>query len=187
VGERVRLFVALELPAEVRQTIVVWRSEALREARGLRLIRSEDLHVTLCFLGWREAGEVGSILEACTVAAAARAAELGVERAMWLPPRRPRVLAVELCDAEGALTAVQSDLSRVLEAGRWYVPEKRPFLAHVTVARVARGARIRRGDDVPQPPALRFQGSRVTLYRSRLSREGARYEPLGTVALGSGR
>ena len=32
-------------------------------------------------------------------------------------------------------------LARALAAGRWYVPEKRPFLAHVTVARVRGSSR----------------------------------------------
>jgi ketosteroid isomerase-like protein len=34
---------------------------------------------------------------------------------------------------------------------------------------------------------MSFEGARVTLFRSRLSSAGARYEPLGTVSLGSGR
>jgi RNA 2',3'-cyclic 3'-phosphodiesterase len=71
-----------------------------------------------------------------------------------------------------------------LRAGGWYVPEQRPFLAHVTVARVARGARIRR-EVLPPPPPDAVTASTVTLYRSRLERGGARYEPLASVALGS--
>lgn len=183
-GERARLFVALELPASVRETLVVWRTGALGDARGLRLIGPEDLHVTLCFLGWQDADEIDSILAACAGSAAQPAAGLRVDRAIWLPPRRPRVLAVELADASGTLSAVQADLSRALEAGGWYVPERRPFLAHVTVARVARDGRLRTRELV-SPPAVAFEGSRVTLFRSRLSAAGARYEPLGTVLLGA--
>jgi ketosteroid isomerase-like protein len=39
---------------------------------------------------------------------------------------------------------------------------------------------------LPRPPAVDFTGSRVTLFRSHLAAAGARYEPLGTVPLGSG-
>jgi len=185
-GERVRLFTALELPATLRDGLVVWRAEALGEGRGLRMIRPEDLHVTLCFLGWQDEEAVEPVLAACEAVAAQPAAALRVDQAIWVPPRRPRVLAVELIDSAGVLAEVQAQLSRGLEAGGWYRPEKRPFLAHVTVARVAGEGRKRFGDLRP-PPELAFEGSRVTVYRSRLGAGGARYEPLGSVELGGPR
>jgi 2'-5' RNA ligase len=149
---------------------------------GLRLVSTEHLHTTLCFLGWRQVGEIDEIWGACETVAGHRAAELRLGQAVWLPPRRPRVLAVELVDSAGALRRTQSALSDALAAGGWYRPEKRPFFAHVTVARVARGARPRRSELRP-PPALELRGSRVTLYRSRLAPSGARYEPLQTMEL----
>ncbi len=181
-AERVRLFAALELPAPVREALVQWRSAALGGNGGFRLIAADHLHVTLCFLGWRPVDDVTQILEACAIVAGRRAAELSVRGAVWLPRRRPRVLAATLEDRGGGLTAMQATLSEALAAGGWYVPEKRPFLAHVTVARVGASGRVR-DFDLPVPPPLRFEGSRVTLYRSRLGASGARYEPLGTVEL----
>jgi 2'-5' RNA ligase len=178
--ERVRLFVALELPEAVRSALVEWRPAP----RALRLVDAGALHVTLCFLGWRFEHEVPAILEACRVIAGLPAAALSVDDALWLPPRRPRVLAVRLIDAGGRLAEVQAALSTALSQGGWYTPEARAFLAHVTVARVGRGARAPAGE-LPPPPELAFEGERVTLYRSRLSSGGARYEPLGTVVLGA--
>ena len=49
---------------------------------------------------------------------------------------------------------------------------------------MAKDARIKT-PSLPAPPALEFRCSRVTLYRSRLSPAGARYEPLRIVELGS--
>jgi 2'-5' RNA ligase len=92
------------------------------------------------------------------------------------------VLAVRVDDPGGALDRVQSSLSDALAGGGWYVPEARPFLAHVTVARVARGARVR-SVDLPPPSPLAFAGSVVTLFRSRTSPQGARYEALRRVEL----
>jgi ketosteroid isomerase-like protein len=94
------------------------------------------------------------------------------------------VLAVELEDGDGALARLQATLSTALVAGGWYAPESRTFLAHVTVARVAKDARIR-APNVPAAPAVDIRCSRVTLYRSRLSPSGARYEALRVVELGS--
>ena len=57
----------------------------------------------------------------------------------------------------------------------------------MTVARAGRGARIPRAALVAAPvPELRFEGSEVVLYRSRLGRDGARYEPVARVSLGVG-
>jgi RNA 2',3'-cyclic 3'-phosphodiesterase len=183
-GERARLFVALQLPEEVRETLARWRLTALEGIGGLRVVPHDDLHVTLCFLGWREAGEIDQILGACGVVAGEPACRLRLDGAVWLPSRRPRVLAAAFEDLEGGLGHAQSALSDALQAGGWYVPEPRRFMPHVTVARVAKGARIR-ALELPPPPRLELEGSRVTLYRSRLGAGGARYESLGTVALGS--
>jgi 2'-5' RNA ligase len=93
------------------------------------------------------------------------------------------VLAVSLNDDWRDLATLQAALSDTLAAGGWYEPEKRPYLGHVTVARAARGFRAPKAA-LPAPPALEFRAPRVTLYRSRLLRSGARYEPLTTVELG---
>ena len=182
--ERARLFVALELTQPAREALVEWRSAVLSEFRGLRPVRSENLHATLCFLGSRRAAEIDAIAAACAVVAGEPAVESRFDEPVWLPARRPRVLAVQLADDDGVLARVQAALSSALVAGGWYVPESRPFLAHVTVARAGRDDRIRPAE-LPPAPAVEVRCSRVTLYRSRLGSGGARYEPLGVVDLGS--
>jgi 2'-5' RNA ligase len=182
--ERVRLFVALELPDDVRDVLQRWRSRALSDMQGLRAVDAENLHVTLCFLGSCEAAEIDSIGAACAGAVAGREpCSLALGGALWLPPRRPRVVAVDLDDHGSALASVQASLSDALAAGGWYRPESRPFLAHVTVARVGSGARVRAGE-LPALDPVAFAGSTVTLYRSRPSPRGARYEPLRRIDLG---
>jgi 2'-5' RNA ligase len=76
---------------------------------------------------------------------------------------------------------VQAAVSEALEAGGWYEPERRPFWPHITFARVRRGERA--GPIEDDPPGDWFDASEVTLYRSRLSPRGARYEPIERVAL----
>jgi RNA 2',3'-cyclic 3'-phosphodiesterase len=184
--DRVRLFVALELPEPVRSALVRWR-EGLGAAVGgsLRPVSADALHVTLCFLGWRGEEEVEPIGAACAIVAREPAPALRVGDPQWLPRRRPRVLAVGLDDSEARLAGVQAKLSGALSAGGWYEPENRPYLAHVTVARVKGGARGAPGE-LRAPPRLHFHASRVVLYRSQLSRSRARYEPLARVNLAGG-
>jgi 2'-5' RNA ligase len=182
--DRARLFVALDLPGDVRSALVDWRRGALAGIEGLRLLAPRSLHVTLCFLGWRGADEVDQIAAACAGAVERSIGGLSLGNAMWLPERgRPRVAAVAILDASGAISSLQSSLAGALSAGGWYAREKRPFVAHVTVARAGRGARVRR-DEIGAPPEMSFTASTVTLYRSLLSASGARYESLRAFPLG---
>jgi RNA 2',3'-cyclic 3'-phosphodiesterase len=182
-GGRARLFVALELPADVRIALHEWRSAQLARVDGLRLVESEALHVTLCFLGSQRVDEIDSIAQACseTVAGSARPA-LALADPIWLPRRRPRVVAVGVEDRERTLVEMQSRLARVLAEGGWYEPEQRGFRPHVTVARAARSARLR-ALELAAPAAPRFLGDQVALMRSRTGPGGARYERLSSIAL----
>jgi RNA 2',3'-cyclic 3'-phosphodiesterase len=182
--ERARLFVALELPGAVRDRLAGWGGGVVAGVPGTRAVQVESLHVTLCFLGWVSVESVDAVAAACGVVAGMPAASLSVGRGIWLPDRRrPRVLAVQLSDVGGRLGAVQAALSDALAGGGWYTPETRPFLPHVTVGRVGKRARVRRGS--VELPEIRddasFTATTVTLFRSRLSSAGARYERLASV------
>lgn len=182
--ERARLFVALELPEEVRRALVAWRARTVDESAGVRAVPVEDLHVTLAFLGWRPRDDIAGIAEACAVVHGAGAPDLSLGEAVLLPRRRPRVLAVSLEDPAAELARARSAVSDALVAGGYYEPEQRPFYAHVTVARAGRGARIPRSALLSDPPPrLPFRGSEVVLYRSHLRRGGASYEALARTTL----
>jgi RNA 2',3'-cyclic 3'-phosphodiesterase len=173
----VRLFVAAELPNHVRAALAAWRP---RDG-ALRAVDQAGLHVTLCFLGWRDEERVGEIGAAAT-ACAKPVGPLTVQAGLWLPPRRPRVLAVSLDDADRRLAALQQRVTDAMVQAAGHEPEARPFRPHVTVARVRRGERAPRGE-LPEPPALRFAPTALTLYRSHMGRKGARYEPLASAPL----
>jgi 2'-5' RNA ligase len=183
--EQARLFVALELPQDVVAALVQWRSERLAGVQGLRPTALESMHVTLCFLGSVSADAVDSIGTACGLAAGCQRPVLIVGEPLWLPPRRPRVLAVSIEDRGDGLAGLQRTLSEALVAGGWYAPEDRPFLPHVTMGRSPRAGRLARVP-LPAPAPLGFVGSSVVLMRSRIGGAGARYERLHEVAVGRG-
>jgi 2'-5' RNA ligase len=179
--DRGRLFVALELDEATRAALVSWREEILSAHAGVRPVTAEALHVTLCFLGTCAMADVEAIAAACAIGSGAPLTGLRLGAAMWLPRRRPRVLAVAIEDDTGALGRVQAALARALGEGGWYGPQTRPFLAHVTVARVAKDQRSRPPAPSSPPPVAVSQTSTVTLYRSRLSSSGSRYEAVRVV------
>ena len=195
-GDRsLRLFVALELPAPVRAAVGNRTAAELGPIDVLRSVRREGLHVTLCFLGATAAGQVDAIGARCRDACAGHGPlHLSLGELVLLAPRRPRVITIRVVDEHGSkLAALQGELSRALASGGWYRPESRPFLAHVTVARVRSRARlnaraldaVRERDRVPgadREPAV-FTADVVTLFQSRTQPGGAVYEPLVRIAL----
>ena len=178
-----RLFVALELPEDARAAVVDWQAEAFGSlSRSVRLVRPAALHVTLAFLGHHPEESVAAIGAAGFARLGGHAApELTATGVKPVPPRRPRLWAVDLEDPEGRAAAVQAAVQAPLVEGGWYEPEKRPFWPHLTVARLRAHERPPRV--TIDPPAVAFVAPEVVLYRSRLSRAGAEYEPLARFAL----
>jgi RNA 2',3'-cyclic 3'-phosphodiesterase len=172
----VRLFVALDLPDAARAALARFR-DAAADGAVWRPLRDESLHVTLAFLGHRPEADVERVVGALRDLPQWPSLEVSLAGGLLLPPRRARVLTVELADPDGAVAALQADVSAGLAAAGLYEPEKRPYRAHVTVARLRPGARPPRALDA-EPERLSFTAGPVTLYRSRLGRGGASYEPL---------
>jgi 2'-5' RNA ligase len=169
-----RLFVALELPAAVRAALAAWAAAVAPVA--MRRAPAENLHVTLAFLGARapaDAEAVGALLDEL----ARPLGSLAVEGPLWLPPRRPGVLAVAL-GAGPALAELHAELVAALAGAIGFEPERRALRPHVTVARARRETRLRAVELAPPPPALRFEPEALVLYRSHTGAGGARYEAL---------
>jgi len=175
-----RLFVTLELPAAVRASLAVRGEELVAANAGLRAVRGESLHVTLCFLGDADPGLVRRL-----VAPEIRpvgALELATTR------RRAHVVAVEVADPSGSLTALRARIAAALVAGAGYVDDHPRFWAHVTVARARGGGATRRVGPfrpLPAPAPAEFRPEAVALYRSRLGPGGSRYEALERWKVGA--
>jgi 2'-5' RNA ligase len=192
-----RLFVAVDPPGEVCERLVAWAREALRAAAGLnraatppRVLDPQLLHVTLCFLGNRPVGEI-DVLGAQLATCDAPAGELSVGAPLWLPPRHPRAVAVELHDDRDRLAHLQGQVvAAVGQVSGWqpkdgesHTRARRRFHPHITVARLSRGATPRARALAPTPP-LSFLPSELILYRSWLSPQGASYEAVASRPIG---
>ena len=79
--------------------MAAWRERAFGARDDVRLPDAATLHVTLAFLGYRPEKEIeliGSLLrDAC---AGRERPELAAKEVMPLPPRRPRLFALDLAD-----------------------------------------------------------------------------------------
>src|SRR5690242_5613813 len=114
-----RLFVAVELPVEVAERLVRWGREVVSSCgpwgRRPRVLGEQALHLTLCFLGGRPTAEIPALtraLEPC----GEYEGELSLGAPVWLPPRRPGSLAIEVRDSNGSLAALQAAVTDALRA-----------------------------------------------------------------------
>ncbi len=179
----VRLFLALELPEAGRTAVARWRDAVVGGREELRSVATEALHVTLIFLGRRPSELVPELWDVVGGALAGLAPpSLAPAGLVEVPPRRPRLLALDLEDRGGKATAVHGALGDALAKAELYEPEARAFWPHVTLARV-RG-RSRLGHVNATPPATPFRAPGLTLYRSDLHPSGARYVALERLELG---
>jgi 2'-5' RNA ligase len=172
--ERLRLFLALRLPADALDEVERWQREQLS---GVRLVLRANLHVTLAFLGHRPAAELEAIVTALREAAA-KAGEIRLIAVGYRETRSVGMLVLE--DEWGRATQLAEDVQLRLEQLGVYRREGRPWLPHLTVARWRERPRLQ-----PEPPPRRtFVPSDAAAYVSRLHPGGARYEVLESVALG---
>ena len=177
-----RLFVALELPEAARQALEDWQRDVVAGRHELRPVHANSLHATLRFLGACTPDAVPGIELACESVGGFPVGELALAGPLWLPRRRPRVLAVAITDSAGHLSDAQALLSGALAAGGICAPEKRPFFPHVTVARVRGSERVPE-PELPPPAAVAFVPRSIALYRSHLGRGPAQYEVLKRISL----
>jgi 2'-5' RNA ligase len=171
------LFFGLPLPAETADGLASWAAETYVGLRGVRVLSPEHLHVTLAFLGSRPVEELPLLRRAL------REAAEGLRRPVLAPlsyRETERVGMVVLSDEEGRAGLLQSRLSERLERIGVYRPERRPWLAHVTVARFSLRPRLR--PEVPETGAM--SPSDAALYHSLLRPSGAQYDIVEAVALG---
>ena len=173
-----RAFIALELPAAFADE-VARLARVLGTACAGRFVPAGSHHLTLAFLGEvDEAGTraaMGALEAACAGAGPVALAPDGLgtfgsgrATTLWLGVRASDELVL-------LAARVRAEL-----AARGLAYDEKPFRPHVTLARRARLPHAPLGDlAFPRPDGARH----VTLFRSILGPDGARYKPLHTVEL----
>lgn len=139
--EVARVFLALDLPDEVRRALARVQQELRRAAVRVGWVAPENLHLTLVFLG-DVFGTTLRALEASLRRSAEAASPLRLELqgvGAFGSPGHPRVLWAGIPAPPEELFALQRSCADVVRAAG-VVLEARPFAAHVTLGRVRPGA-----------------------------------------------
>jgi 2'-5' RNA ligase len=191
-NEEPRLFVAVPLsePARAAVADVV---DAIRagepEGRGVRWVRLDGLHITLRFLGPTSEARVADV-SAAVASAAAEVAPFSIRIAgadAFPPVGRPRTLWLDLDRGVDELAALATRLDDALATSGWE-RERRPFRAHLTLARAdgvrAGPATVAALRAAAAELAIESPIDRVVLFESITGSGRARYVERAEAVLG---
>ncbi|MDB6121383.1 MAG: 2-5 ligase [Pedosphaera sp.] len=194
--EVVRLFIALPVPAAVKEELQRLQAELRRKLPSdcVRWTRPEQSHLTLRFLGNVAVDQVEEL------SAAVRAVcnnfaplQLRAERIGFFPQIRfPRVIWAWVHDDREQLRLLQTALQ---EATASFTREKaeKDFTGHLTIGRTQsmKSAQARILGDLAQEMVDRVFGEwtadTVEIIRSELSSSGSRYFRVAEIPLGGGK
>jgi 2'-5' RNA ligase len=187
-----RAFIAIEIPAEIKKAIAVQTASLhLDTGRAVRWVTSENIHLTLKFLGELSATNVGLLSQALQAECSQQAAfQIAVSGLGSFPNlRRPRTIWVGL-NSPPDLERLQRKVEDLV-ARMGYAAEDKPFSAHLTIGRV-------REQVSPQETKLlqaalagmridelgSFTVQAVTLFKSELRPSGPVYTQLSSARFG---
>ncbi len=191
----VRVFIAIELPSDVREELgqVANRLRTRCSGGQLKWVAVTGIHLTLKFLGEIPVSRLEAVRGA-TATSSAGVGELSLELGSlgaFPSSSRPRVVWVGLEGDVPKLVSLAERLDRGLQA-IGFERESRPFSPHLTLARVRPDASLQTQAEIGSvvtrvrpPDRLRFTATEVSLMQSQLRPEGPLYACLARWALSS--
>jgi 2'-5' RNA ligase len=183
-----RCFLAIEVPATIRQGLAQLQDRLRPQVGGVAWSRSEQMHLTLKFLGEVPDADVPKAIEAATTVASRYGPfELTVAGAGCFPPSgSARVLWVAFQSPPPELLACQQACEQAFES-LGIPPEGRLFHPHLTLGRVKdfhAGREARAAvEQAADFEAGRFTARELVFFQSVLQRTGPVYTALAKMPL----
>lgn len=176
-----RLFVALDLPVDVRQRLGDSSAKHAPLSRAYKWVRPENLHITLKFIGEAEPGPADAavagaapahpagIIDALTKVSFPAPVDIGIDGIGSFP----NVLYAKLIAPDSLATLAAAIEATLAPLG--IAAETRPFTPHLTLARRKEGARLAIDDAGARENFGQFTATEFILYQSLLSPRGPTY------------
>jgi 2'-5' RNA ligase len=139
---RLRTFVALDPGDALRGRLGALQEKLADSTPGVKWVESENLHLTLLFLGDVDDRDLMKVCRAADRAAQDHAPfVVSLEGVGCFPNmRRPRTIWAGIGSGAVEVVKLFEDLATALESQGLYRPEDRPFEPHVTLGRVNKDA-----------------------------------------------
>jgi len=183
-----RLFIAIELPPEIKQGIAKVQEQLRTAGANAGWTRPEGIHLTLKFLGEVEESRTDDIKKALAAAVGSNdKLNLSIAGAGAFPNgKNPRVLWLGVTGDVEKLGSLQAAVEDVM-TGLGFEREERKFSPHLTLARIKfpkpRDNWQQKIESIRDVKLGEFEADRVSLMKSELKREGAVYTEVGRIEL----
>ena len=191
-ASRSRLFIAVDLSAVVRRTVVkisasIAESLTIKGGSRISWVHPRNLHVTVRFLGLVHPVVMERLRTLLVQPWSVEAFELELAAAVTVPSSgAPRVVWLGVRDRASGFDRLMPELYGRLHAAG-VVQNQVRFVPHVTVGRVRRapqrGRMIRDAVQEIRVEAVRWQVKHLTLYESRMASSTPDYVPQATGVL----
>ena len=181
------MFVAVELSDSGRAAVSHVQQQVVRElggSRGLRLVKPEQQHLTLVFIGEVAEDRSARIVQVMMEAIPLAPFRITCRQIDAFPPRgAPRVLILAAGEGAELAAGLQEYVADRL-ANEGVPREHRPFRPHLTLGRWRESRPSDRPSSAMRPlGAVEVDVDHVTLFQSRLSPAGPSYTRLATARL----
>jgi RNA 2',3'-cyclic 3'-phosphodiesterase len=190
--EQIRSFIAIELPEDLKSALTRLQEQLKSGANApVKWVNPNSIHLTLQFLGNIATEKVRPITGAMKEAARGIPPFRLEVKGLGVFPnlRSVRVIWVGVGGEVDKLLLLQKNIETGL-VPLGFIPEKRPFSPHLTLARVNEYASPKDREslgkliaDTSFEQGYAIEVDSVQLMRSQLSRAGAIYSRLGSVIL----
>jgi len=130
----VRLFVAIQIPADIRSAFAAFLKELAALAPRVKWVRAENLHVTLKFLGNTDPAKLAPLQKVLASVHSPEPVALDFHGLGFFPSeKRPRVFWAGM-ESSPNLKSLAQDVDRAVHQ-LGFPLEDRPFAPHLTLAR----------------------------------------------------
>lgn len=185
---RIRCFIAADLPDAVRTELAALIASLKKHGTGFKWVASQNLHLTLRFLGYlneQKVGEVVALLKAlCSSAAPFQMSLAGLGAFPDL--KHPHVVWVGVQKGREAIESLAAKLEACL-LERGFDQAENPFSARLTLGRIKAAKNSK--EFIEELSGVSYVSSHENLlehlafYRSILTAEGPRYELIEKIWL----
>lgn len=184
-----RCFIEIDTPESIKryllETITGLKKACENAGYDFNIVKKENIHVTLAFLGETGERDIGRIVKkASEIAEKYEGFECRISKIEAVPARFPRMIWASL-DRIDALRNMYAELRQALKLE----DEGREFAPHITLARLkSRGAvnprRITAAVRAINTAEMKFQVRELKIMQSILKKEGPEYVLIKSIPLG---
>jgi 2'-5' RNA ligase len=187
-SDKIRCFIAIELSREIRQFLEQIENKLKQSIIGIKWVRPENIHLTLKFLGHIDKKVIGGVKKIISqIAHEYKSFTIRLSVPGAFPnPEYPRVIWIGIDIGVEECTSLAQHLEEKL-VSLGIEKESRPFHPHLTLARIKLlkdKSLVKDAFTALKIPQIEMAVSKITLFQSILSSEGATYTILYEAKLG---